>query len=516
MRPTLLDHTGQPIRRESDPLAAASGGRPGPFRLRRWESADTNRLNEAHWQSASGQPINADLVERLATLRTRAAHEAANNGIIDGLLTTHAEDVVGASGPTLQVESDSSAYNDAAESVWQEWFASPCPNRRFSGVQLLKLWIRSLWLNGEFLAQTITSRHAAGPVKMRLKPIHPSRLATPAIGASSARCVLGIEFDEETVPLRYWIQDAAPAGQPLAAPSAFTPVPADMIVHEFLAREEDQARGVPWLAPSLNRIADLRDYDDHVMDAADAAAMMGVAWYTDHANANYIEVNESTSIQRRTQFTGPPGWKPMQLRSEQPAASYVDYRREVHAEIGRPMAVPLMTVRLDASRHNYSSARFDGANYHRVCNGLQLWLSGGPRAYGCLSWLLGEVLSEARFSYRELRARPERIAFRWLWPVPPHVDPTKERGAERLGIETGTLPFAHACMANGIDEEAVFAAEVRTNQRRQAMGLPPLPPPGAYLTGRAAQAEQPDEDQLAEEDGGDDGEAKQSKESADA
>lgn len=493
MRPRILDQTGKPFPR-GDELVAGGSGRPGPFRLRRWESADTNRLNEAHWQNATGQSINADLIDRLVTLRTRAAYEAANNGIIEGVITTHAEDVVGANGPTLQIESDSTEFNDTAEAVWQDWFYAPCPNPRFSGVRLLKSWIRSLWLNGEFLAQLITSRNASGAVKMRLKPIHPRRLATPTTQVANSRCAMGVEFDDETVPVRYWIQDSAPAGQPLMTPTAFTPVPADMIVHEFLASEEDQARGVPWLAPSLNRIGDLRDYDDHVMDAADAAAMMGIAWYTDHPNANYIEVNESTSIERRTQFTGPPGWKPIQLRGEQPTAQYVDYRREVHAEIGRTVAMPLMTVRLDASRHNYSSARFDGANYHRVCNGLQMWLSGGPRAYGCLSWLFAEVVKEARFSYRELRTRPSRITLRWLWPVPPHVDPTKERGAERTGIETGTLPFAHACAANGLDEEAVFAAEVRTNQRREALGLPPLPAPGSYLARSPATAAEPKPD----------------------
>ena len=40
----------------------------GPITLRRWESAETNRLNRAHWAKALGNPINVDLDSRLETL----------------------------------------------------------------------------------------------------------------------------------------------------------------------------------------------------------------------------------------------------------------------------------------------------------------------------------------------------------------------------------------------------------------------------------------------------------------
>lgn len=487
----ILDQFGRPMsaaaRRETAPV-----GRPGPFALRRFEGAETNRLNSAHWQNAFGQPINSDLMQSLETLRARASYEEANNALVDGVITTHCEDVVGPSGPTLRVECESAAWANAAEALWRDWFAAPCPNPRFSGVALLKLWIRSLWKNGEFVGQVITSRSAAGPISMRVKPIHPRRLATPMAAVADPRVCMGIEFDAEGAPLRYWIADAAPAGQPLLAAMSYTPIPADLVIHEFVHHEEDQARGYPWIAPSLNTVADLRDLDEHVMDAAEVAAIMGVAWYTEHGDATYIQVNESTEIERRTQWTGPPGWKPMQVKSEHPAPNLLEWRRERQAELGRPVAMPLMTIRLDASKHNYSSARFDGQNYHRAVRGIQMWLSGSPYQYGCLTWLFWQILAEARFSVPALRVAPGAVTLRWLWPAPPHVDPKKEREAERIGLENGTLPFDSACAANGYDQEAVFNAEQRTNALRESMRLPPLPPPGSYL--RMAQPAEPDPD----------------------
>jgi hypothetical protein len=36
--------------------------------VRRWEAAETNRLNRSQWEKATGQSINADLASDLETL----------------------------------------------------------------------------------------------------------------------------------------------------------------------------------------------------------------------------------------------------------------------------------------------------------------------------------------------------------------------------------------------------------------------------------------------------------------
>lgn len=472
------------------PRAAAGSnrGRPGPFAWRKFEAAQTDRLNEAHWQQADGATLNADLALDLETLRVRAAYEVANNGTVEGVIATHCEDIVGPEGPTLQVESDDDAFDDAAEAAWRNWFYAPCPNPKLSGVQMLKLWVRRLWDCGEFLAQLTTGRDERGPIRLRVKPIHPRRLRTPMGFTGDPLVCLGVRFSGDGVPTQYYIDDPTPFGNASLNVGNFTAVPPDLIIHEFLLKEEDQARGYPWLAGGMRAAADIRDADDQVLDAIRQAADAGLALYTESPQATYIEVNESAPIQRRQQWTIPPGWKPLQVKPEHPGTGYMEYRSERQSEIGRPVCMPLMTIRLDSSKSNYSSARFDGQNYHRACKGIQSWLSGTPNAYGCLSWLFWEVMKEARFTDTALRRRPQTVKLRWLWPVPPHVDPTKERAAERLGIENGTLPFAAACQANGYDEEAAFAMEERTNRRRADRGLPPLPPPGAYLRTQDAAA----------------------------
>ena len=98
--------------------------------------------------------------------------------------------------------------------------------------------------------------NADGPVAMRLWPAHPRRLATPIDLTGDPNVVMGIRFDAFGRPATYHIQDAAMNGQAAFALTS-QPWPADLIIHEFIVDEEDQARGFPWITPSLNPAADL-------------------------------------------------------------------------------------------------------------------------------------------------------------------------------------------------------------------------------------------------------------------
>lgn len=452
----------------------------GPHTVRRWESADTDRLNRAHWVNATGNSINVDLSEDLETLRVRSAFEAANNPMVEGVISTHQTDLIGHDGPQLQVVSDSPEYNEALEAAWRQWFSAPTTNSKISGAAMLRLWIRDLWLSGEILAQKVTKENVETACKLRLRLLPSRRLGTPAESVGDKDTMLGIRFDADGEPLAYWISKPERFGL-YELTTDYQQVPAANIVHEFLLQEEDQARGVPWLACALDPIGELRDFDAQVLDAQRGAADHGVFWHTDHPDANFLEINtaETTEIPRRQQQVGPPGWKPSQLQPNQPSAQYVPYRRERQAEIGRPASMPLMMIRLDSSGHNYSSARFDGQIYYRALRAIQHWLSGSPQNRGVLNELVDAVARELELQ-EGFPQRPANVRYEWTWPVPPHVDPAKEGLGERIGLENGTVSFADACMARGTDEETIIAKHLRTNQKLVAAKLPPLPPIGAY------------------------------------
>lgn len=464
----ILDPDGQPFEVASPRYESHPSWGTGS---RHWEAAESTRLNTAHWTYAQDDGINLWLAKDLPTLRARSIFESRQNAMVSGVLRTHADDIVGPEGPTLQVQSDDEAYNKAAEWVWQKWFAAPTMRPNVSGAAWLKLSIHNLWRCGELLDRIFTDPDADGPVAMRLWPVHPRRLVSPVELTGQPNVVMGIRFDAFGRPATYYIRDVAMNGQAVSALTT-TPWPPDLMLHEFLVDEEDQARGFPWLTPGLNPTADLRDYDDQVLDAARQQADQSALLYTEHNDATLWEAPESMEVQRRTISMAPPGWKPWQYQATQPTVRHSEYRAEKHREIGRPVGMPLLMIRLDAAKHNYSSARLDTQNYQIAIAGIQSWLSGGEQSYGTLNRLVDIVLAEARFSIPELRQTPRRVKYHWTWTKRPHVDPLKEALAEKVRLESPTLTLTDALAAHSQSFETFVETLKRELEYFKANGLP--------------------------------------------
>lgn len=454
---------------------------------RRWDAGKTDRLNSAHWGRVTGQTINLDLQGQLETLRTRVEFELSNNSDAEGVVNTHIVDVIGADGPILQVQSKNKDYNEALERIWKKWWAKPDINGKLSGVDMLQLWWRSLWSAGEYLAQIVTDKTAEGPIKSRILPLHARRLATPAGKAGDGTIFMGVKRNTLGKPLAYMILAPPETTLLRQLPTQFEAIPARHIIHEFRVLEAGQVRGVPWLVTGLQAIADMRDFDNEVLDAARAAADSGAVMHTNHPDAPFAVVNETTEVERRTLITLPPGYDLKQLVPQQPATNYLEYRGEQARKIGRPVGMPLMIIRLDSSGHNYSSGRLDSQVYKRATETVQAWTGRTT-----LNRLVDLVVAEARIG-KKLPEAPEDVHYHWNWPVFPHVDPTKEEkaGTERLKNTTSTM--RDECAARGQDWEEVLDQQQREQEEREKRSLPPL----ETMLGVPAEPEQPEPNEEA-------------------
>jgi lambda family phage portal protein len=448
--------------------------------FRRWEAAKTDRLNQAQWKDVTGASLNTDLLSDLATIRARAAHEVSRNPTLEGVITTHAIDIVGESGPSLNVQSADPQYNARLEEFVRDWFRAPEASGQISIAGVLSLWVRALWIDGEFLGRFVTDPAQDGPITTRLLCLHASRLDTPPQFSGDPSVTLGIRRNEFGRPTQYYLNAADPRDS-WGGISGFEPVPPDIVVHKFIVQEPGQARGVPWLAPSLQAIADLRDYDVQVLDAARQAADFAVFWYTDNPQVEPLILNESAEIERRMQQTGPPGWKPMGLQPTQPTTMYVDYRKERLREIGRPVGMPLMAVRLAADEHNYSSARFDGKVYGRALQFVDRLLSEG------LSQCVDVIAREAELAGL-LPPRPRKVVCLWTWPKLDHVDPEKEGRAIAIRLVTGESSFSEILAESGKDIDSHLQRLKRDNEALRRAGFEPIQISPLAALGKASPA----------------------------
>lgn len=436
----------------------------------RFDVAETNRLNSPQWQNAADTSINNEIGVSLATARARALAAAENNPWVGGVINTHVTDLVGADGPSLQIESDDPEWNEQAEDIWEEFWESPDFNGQLSGTDLLELWIRNLWTCGEFLVQHVSDRRRFNSgIALRLLDIHPRRLTNPLGGDLSGLTIQGVERSRTGRPVAYYIQDFGVDESILGASTEPRRIAAGNIIHGFKLLESGQVRGWPWLGPSAQAAEDIRSFDQSVLDAARAAADWGVLLFTDHDDAKYIEFDGSVEFERGQIRTMVPGWKPELIKPEYPTINHVSYRHDRMREIGRPVNMPAMIVKLDSSGMNYSSARFDGQRYNRGNQCLQGWL-----ARKALNPILSAVLREAELQ-QILPGGPRRFKASWLWPSIPHVDPSKESKAWAELLKLGVVSEFDVAASLGKDLETVIAARKRFQELIREAGLAAAP-----------------------------------------
>ena len=217
-------------RKDDDALFGASNEvamteAPWDGQVRRWDGANTHRLNAAQFEDVTGRTINEDLVSALPVLMARCSYEASTNPTIEGMIDTHAIDIVGPDGPQWQVlpadpgrlsnnkvlQEQFTVYAAAAEEVIKDWFAMPDLNGELSGVDILSMDIHQQWTAGNSVVQiveddSIRSRRA---IHLRWHPIHAERVFNNRIYGlnNGTRVTLGMERTKTGKRTKYHVLD---------------------------------------------------------------------------------------------------------------------------------------------------------------------------------------------------------------------------------------------------------------------------------------------------------------------
>jgi lambda family phage portal protein len=404
----------------------------------KFDSAQTTPENRRHW--ASADLLSADAAanrEVRRTLRGRARYEVANNSYARGIVLTLANDVVG-TGPRLQMLTADAGANQTIEREFTAWakaidLAGKLRTMRMARAQ-----------DGEAFALLVSNDSLESSVKLDLRLIEADQVATtdPMPGVTKRNAVDGIVFDEFGNPLEYHILRAHPGSGKAVVGQEYDRVPAESVIHWFRADRPGQSRGLPDILPALPLFAQLRRYTLAVIAAAESAANIAIFMKTSApagGEAAEVEPMATMEFEPNMAVFGPEGWEPSQIRAEQPATTYAEFKHEILNEIARCLNMPFNVAACNSSGYNYASGRLDHQTYFKSIRVEQSHVEAVV-----LDRILDPWMAEAVkvFGLRNLEAWPHQ----WFWDGHEHVDPAKEATAQatRLASHTTTLASEYA------------------------------------------------------------------------
>jgi capsid protein len=434
---------------------------------RMFEAATDTEENVHQWLHADGRTLNEILVDYRENIINRSIHEARRNPTVEGVIKSHAGDVVGDDGPGLQMLTDDDAWNEQAEVIWKEKAEAIDGSGQLSLGEWLRQDIYQSWVTGDMIAQIVEPRRSDYAIRICVNPISGARLKSPYTGRHD-HIMLGVERDPFNRPIRYYFEDEIRSEYGYKS-HVIRPIPARDILHFFEQIEPGQAVGYPKLASCLQAVSDLREFDNFVMGAAKVQAMMHVVMSTMSDMAELEDNPDPIKLKNMGVTKIPKGWEARALQTSQPNTNNTEFRDERIRELGRPAGMPLMQIRLDSSGHNYSSARFDAQTYNKACKLIQGSIAR-HRVRPLVMLVLYEAMSLGLLPPKTITKA--MISFRW--PQPPHVDPVKEAMAERIRLENRTLSPQTAAASHNMDFDKIVHDWDIANKLLQKHGMPPL------------------------------------------
>jgi capsid protein len=207
---------------------------------------------------------------------------------------------------------------------------------------------------------------------------------------------------------------------------------------------------------------------------------------------------------------GPEGWEPTQIKAEQPATRYSEFKHEILNEIARCLNMPYNIAACNSSGYNYASGRLDHQTYFKSIRVeqshietvildriLTAWMAEAVRVYG-----LGNVLdtatrySDAAYARARRKALGQKdvgeFAHQWFWDGHEHVDPAKEANAQATRLASHTTTLATEYARQGKDWET----ELRQRAKEQAL----MKELGLSATQAAPRGDDRDQEEETDED----------------
>lgn len=464
----------------------------------KFDAASTTPEALRHWRGADNLSADAELLPGVRHLVVgRSRFEVANNGFLNSILQTLADDTVG-TGPRLQLFFDDPEYDidrddDRERAKLQR---REIRFRKYARSIKLASKLRLARLakarDGEVFFQKVVNPRLPGVNKIDLVLYE-----TEQVGSSAMKDVEeywkngvpkevdGILYDRSGNPSQYRFWRVHPgAVNGVGSFSDFYLVPAASVIHYAHLTRPGQHRGFPEIAGGLTVFNDLRRYANAVVAAAETAAVISLILETDTVPDpdEYDlgdEITEDGKRVRQIQFTDvvpiaknagvalAEGWKAHQLKAEQPTSTYSDFVDAKLNEAARALSMPFNVAKGNSSGYNYASGRLDHQVYHR-----KIAIERREIEETILDDLFSGWEAIDRACYPEDYDFEYSVDHSWMWDGFSHVDPAKEASAQASRLASGTTTLQEECAAQGKDYEVVLRQRGHEEKLKRKYGVP--------------------------------------------
>ena len=430
----------------------------------KFDSAQTTPENRRHWANADCLSADAAANPQVRqTLRNRARYEVANNSYARGIVLTLANDVIG-TGPRLQMllaDGADAGVNQTIEREFAAWAKAVDLAAKLRTMRMARAQ------DGEAFALLVSNDNLDSPVKLDLRLIEADQVTTPGLALPKAAAVDGIVFDEAGNPKEYHVLKNHPGGATGALGQDYDRVPAESVIHWFRADRPGQSRGLPDILPALPLFAQLRRYTLAVIAAAESAANIAIFMKTTApagGEAAEVEPMATMEFEPNMAVFGPEGWEPSQIRAEQPATTYGEFKHEILNEIARCLNMPFNVAACNSSGYNYASGRLDHQTYFKSIRVEQAHVEAVVLDHIMDAWMAEAVKV---FGLGAIDSWPHQ----WFWDGHEHVDPAKEATAQATRLASHTTTLAAEYARQGKDWETELRQRAKDVALMKELGL---------------------------------------------